>query len=135
LQTGPIELKNPSLRSVAQGSYNTTFVLDNHAYPMRHIARADLVRFDWSGQTVRANIGCATAPFVTSAETSPVITVLLQLASGQATASVDCGGGHDIPLDGSAAAPPKSGDGVIVAVDGILDDASPFTATANAPVL
>ena len=136
MQMGPIELKNPSLRVVGTDTYNLTFVLDNHAQGTNSVVRADLVQLDWGGQLISANADCATEPFAWSQELSEVITVAVRIVDGMATATVPCGGGsREVPLQGTPAAAPHSGSSVVVAVDGILSDAAPFTASASAPVL
>jgi hypothetical protein len=144
MQSGPVDMKNASVRQVGTGEYSITFVLDNQSFATHKIARADLVRLDWGGQLVRANINCDKWPFVPTVVTntaqpgqSDVITVGLNLTSDKPTATTSCGGGNTIPtpIDGAPAGAPKSGDSLVVAVDGILDDATPFTAAAMAPVL
>jgi hypothetical protein len=136
MQMGPIELKNPSLRVVDTDTYNLTFVLDNHAQGTNSVVRADLVQLDWGGQLISANADCASEPFAWSQELSSVITVAVRIVDGMATATVPCGGGsREVPLQGTPAAAPHSGSNVVVAVDGILSDAAPFTASASAPVL
>ncbi len=136
MQSGPITMQNPSVRKVAEGSYNVTFVLTNNAYQSSTIVRADLVRLMWGGQIVSADIGCTGAPFVSTEQTTPVITVNLKLASGMAIVNADCGNsGTDYTTEGTPASAPKSGDEIVVAIDGILNDAAPFTAAASAPVL
>jgi hypothetical protein len=137
LQSGPVTVENPSARLVAQGAYNVTFVLKNSAYGSKDIARADLLRMTWSGQPLRANFECTGQPFVgEGSATTPVITIGLRLLDSSAVLSAECSGSpRDYAAEGLPAAAPKSGDEIVVAIDGILNDATPFTATANAPVL
>jgi hypothetical protein len=137
LQTGPVTVENPSARLVAQGAYNVTFMLKNGSFGSKEIARADLLRMTWGGQALRVNFECTGQPFVgEGSATSPVITIGLRLLESSAVLSAECSSSpRDYEADGLPAAAPKSGDTIVVAVDGILSDATPFTATANAPVL
>ena len=135
----PIIIKNASLRGLGMSQYNLTFVVVDDLWvsnsTQHDILRVDLLRLSSGGNQATFNLSCPTSPWTDATPMTPVITGNLYFGSSQPTMYLACGAGDpSLMAMGSLDAPPAGGT-LHVAIDGVLDDATPFTAEADAPVL
>ncbi len=131
-----VTLKNASIRDLQNGSYNLTFVLVDSVYASgRSIQRVDLLRWSWGNDKVTTAIGCDSAPWNQASPETGAITVTAAWGASSIEFYYECAGYGAQPQSGNSAIGSKPSGTVHVAFDGILRDATPFTAEADVPVL
>lgn len=133
--TGAYGFKNASARALGNGDYTVTFLVDRALPTDGNWPQAvELLRLKWDGTTLDMPFDCSAQPWIDQRETSGVVTLDLEIGSSVgASLRLPCDpDNRQISSSEAVRLPSRS---ITLEADGILMDATPFSASVDIPIL